>query len=247
MRTRGAVEGEAIIFNRLISKNHDKIMLKIERIDKSNPPAFLRSTSLTGSQTRMPIKYKNTIWLFICLISILSWSGRSYGAYFEIDDILDALKKELQTAQAAAKETRRFEIEKVELQLSVNSDKASNGEVKLEVVGSDYNNPVQPKITQSYQKIYLSFYPNDFITFPAELSSGLVEVIKNAIDSLNKSYLNPPSFKFDTFTFDIVFAIVKWKNGEIKFVTTNLGHLISSSIPTHRLTVHMSITNSSNS
>ena len=51
----------------------------------------------------------------------------------------------------------------------------------------------------------------------------------------------------NTFTFDIVFAIVKWKNGEIKFVTTNLAHLISSSIPTHRLTVHMSISNTSNS
>ncbi|MGA9234308.1 MAG: trypco2 family protein [Desulfobacterales bacterium] len=195
----------------------------------------------------MSRSYKITLWLFICVVSILSWSGRSYGAYFEIDDILDALKKEIQTAQAAAKETRRFEIEKVELQLSVSSNKASNGEVKLEVVGSDYNGPVQPKITQSYHRIYLSFYPNDFITFPAELSSGLVEVIKNAIDSLNKSYLSPPSFNFDTFTFDVVFAIVKWKNGEIKFVTTNLGQLISSSIPTHRLTVHMSITNSGNS
>ena len=195
----------------------------------------------------MSRSYKITLWLFICVVSILSWSGRSYGAYFEIDDILDALKKEIQTAQAAAKETRRFEIEKVELQLSVSSNKASNGEVKLEVVGSDYNGPVQPKITQSYHRIYLSFYPNDFVTFPAELSSGLVEVIKNAIDSLNKSYLSPPSFNFDTFTFDVVFAIVKWKNGEIKFVTTNLGQLISSSIPTHRLTVHMSITNSGNS
>ncbi|MFY9704802.1 MAG: trypco2 family protein [Desulfobacterales bacterium] len=195
----------------------------------------------------MSRSYKITLWLFICVVSILSWSGRSYGAYFEIDDILDALKKEIQTAQAAAKETRRFEIEKVELQLSVSSNKASNGEVKLEVVGSDYNGPVQPKITQSYHRIYLSFYPNDFITFPAELSSGLVEVIKNAIDSLNKSYLSPPSFNFDTFTFDVVFAIVKWKNGEIKFVTTNLGQLISSSIPTHRLTVHMSITNIGNS
>jgi hypothetical protein len=195
----------------------------------------------------MPIKYKNTLRLFICLISILSWSGQSYGAYFEIDDILDALKKEIQTAQAAAKETRRFEIEKVELQLSVSSDKASNGEVKLEVIGSDVNDPVQSKITQSYHRIYLSFYPNDLVTFPAQLSSGLVEVIQNAIDSLNKSYLNPPGFKFDTFTFDIVFAIVKWKNGDIKFVTTNLGQLISSSIPTHRLTVHMSITNSSKS
>jgi hypothetical protein len=195
----------------------------------------------------MPIKYKNTLRLFICLISILSWSGQSYGAYFEIDDILDALKKEIQTAQAAAKETRRFEIEKVELQLSVSSDKASNGEVKLEVIGSDVNDPVHSKITQSYHRIYLSFYPNDLVTFPAQLSSGLVEVIQNAIDSLNKSYLNPPGFKFDTFTFDIVFAIVKWKNGDIKFVTTNLGQLISSSIPTHRLTVHMSITNSSKS
>jgi hypothetical protein len=195
----------------------------------------------------MPIKYKNTLRLFICLISILSWSGQSYGAYFEIDDILDALKKEIQTAQAAAKETRRFEIEKVELQLSVSSDKASNGEVKLEVIGSDVNDPVQSKITQSYHRIYLSFYPNDLVTFPAQLPSGLVEVIQNAIDSLNKSYLNPPGFKFDTFTFDIVFAIVKWKNGDIKFVTTNLGQLISSSIPTHRLTVHMSITNSSKS
>ena len=195
----------------------------------------------------MSKSYKITLWLFICVVSILSWSDRSYGAYFEIDDILDALKKEIQTAQAAAKETRRFEIEKVELQLSVSSNKASNGEVKLEVVGSDYNGPVQPKIPQSYHRIYLSFYPNDFITFPAELSSGLVEVIKNAIDSLNKSYLSPPSFNFDTFTFDVVFAVVKWKNGEIKFVTTNLGHLISSSIPTHRLTVHMSITNSRNS
>ncbi|MGA9261872.1 MAG: trypco2 family protein [Desulfobacterales bacterium] len=195
----------------------------------------------------MSRSYKITLWLFICAVSILSWSGRSYGAYFEIDDILDALKKEIQTAQAAAKETRRFEIEKVELQLSVSSNKASNGEVKLEVVGSDYNGPVQPKITQSYHRIYLSFYPNDFVTFPAELSSGLVEVIKNAIDSLNKSYLSPPSFNFDTFTFDVVFAIVKWKNGEIKFVTTNLGQLISSSIPTHRLTVHMSITNIGNS
>jgi hypothetical protein len=195
----------------------------------------------------MSRSYKITLWLFICVVSILSWSGRSYGAYFEIDDILDALKKEIQTAQAAAKETRRFEIEKVELQLSVSSNKASNGEVKLEVVGSEYNGPVQPKITQSYHRIYLSFYPNDFGTFPAELPSGLVEVIKNAIDSLNKSYLSPPSFNFDTFTFDVVFAIVKWKNGEIKFVTTNLGQLISSSIPTHRLTVHMSITNSGNS
>ncbi|MGA8239479.1 MAG: trypco2 family protein [Desulfobacterales bacterium] len=195
----------------------------------------------------MSRSYKITLCLFICVVSILSWSGRSYGAYFEIDDILDALKKEIQTAQAAAKETRRFEIEKVELQLSVSSNKASNGEVKLEVVGSDYNGLVQPKITQSYHRIYLSFYPNDFVTFPAEISSGLVEVIKNAIDSLNKSYLSPPSFNFDTFTFDVVFAVVKWKNGEIKFVTTNLGHLISSSIPTHRLTVHMSITNNSNS
>jgi hypothetical protein len=218
---------KAIFFNRLFAENHDKILLKIERVDKSIPPAFLRSKVPTGSQPRMPIKYKNTFWLFICLMSIIFWSGRSYGAYFEIEDILDALKKEIQ--------------------LSVSSDKSSNGEVELEVVGSDYNDPVQSKITQSYHRIYLSFYPNDFFTFPAELSSGLVEVINNAINSLNKSYLNPPNFNFDTFTFDIVFAIVKWKNGEIKFVTTNLGHLISSSIPTHRLTVHMSITNSSNS
>ena len=189
-------------------------------------------------------KVKRSLWVIVPFLLILVGNpGHCHGMYFDVDEVLEALKHEIQTAQSLESGVPRLEIGKVELWLSVFSESTDKEAVELKIVGTDEANSLEPAPSVSHHTIYLSFDPNYFTDFTSEMSSGLVEAVSEAKASIKKTYLTPPNMTLNSFTFTIHFAVMKKKTGVIHFVTTDLGRLKARSIPTHKLTVHMAIKN----
>jgi len=183
----------------------------------------------------------------LCIVPIIlitfGASGHCQGTFFEVDEILDALKNEIQTAQSLESGVPRLEIDKVEVWLSVFSETSDKDAVELKIVGTDETYPQQPNPAISHHTIHLSFNPNYFTDFTSEISSGLVEAISEAKASLKKTYLTPPNMTLNSVTFTIKFGVMRKKSGIIQFVTTDLQRFSVRSIPTHTLNIYMSIKN----
>ena len=189
-------------------------------------------------------RVKRSLWCIVPVLLItLGASDLCQGSFFEVDEILDALKNEIQTAQSLESGVPRLEIDKVELWLSVFSETSEKDTVELKIVGTDEIDSQQPSPAVSHHTIYLSFNPNYFTDFTSEISSGLVEAITEAKASLKKTYLTPPNMTLNSVTFTIKFGVMRKKSGIIQFVTTDLQRFSVRSIPTHTLNIHMSIKN----
>jgi len=187
---------------------------------------------------------KRSLWCIVPVLLItLGASGPCQGTFFEVDEILEALKNEIQTAQSMEAGVPRLEIDKVELWLSVFSEKSDKESVELKIVGTEEVNLYQPNPAISHHTIHLSFNPDYFTDFTSEMSSGLVEAISEAKASLKKTYLTPPNMTLNSVTFTIKFGVMRKKTGVIHFVTTDLQRFAAGAIPTHTLNIHMSIKN----
>jgi len=104
---------------------------------------------------------KWSLWCLLPLIMILAGPPRHCrGMYFDVDEVLEALKHEIQTAQSMESGVPRLEIDKVELWLSVFSETSDKDAVELKIIGTDETSPPHPNPSVSHHTIYLSFNPN---------------------------------------------------------------------------------------
>ena len=190
---------------------------------------------MTHRMTQMICRYIMIIPL--CLSMLV----RAHSAEFEIDEIITALKQEIQTANLIESGNPKFTIETVDVVLSVVSTYLDKGGVSLRIAGFSEETQNNGEALQSYHQLAFSFKPAEASGSFTEASLGLVEPIKKIKQSLRKAYNSPPSLNMDGLSFKLEFAIKKSSNGVIGFKTMELEDIKAQNIPTHRITLYMVI------
>ena len=157
-------------------------------------------------------------------------------------EIITALKNEIKTADISELGSPKFSIETVDVALTVFSTETEKGALAVKIAG--FSNSIENDISpaKSYQNLKFSFQPTSTADFTPELSLGLVEPIKRVKSSFRKAYNTSPSFKMEGFKFKIEFAIEQNMDGSIRFRILELEDLLAQNIATHRLTIHVKIT-----
>jgi len=189
---------------------------------------------------------QNIIKLIYCFIFLgltinLFVVGMAFSAEFEIDEIITAIKQEIQTANATESGSPNFEIETVDVVLAVVSTETEQGGLAMKIAGFGGDVQYEALTPKSFHVLSFSFQPTGTSGFSPEASLGLVEPIKKVKSSLRRAYNSPPSFKMETFTVTLQFAIEKRMDGGINFTIIELEDLKARRIATHRLTLHMKI------
>lgn len=179
---------------------------------------------------------------FLLTINI-SFAGTAHAGEFDVDEIITAIKNEIQTANISELGSPKFTIETVDVALTVISKETEKGALAVKIAGfSDELDDVS-FASISYHNLSYSFRPGASSGFSPEISLGLVEPIRKVKSSFRKACNTPPSFQMDGFTFKLEFALVQDVNGGIRFRILALDDLKAQNIPTHHITLHIKISN----
>ena len=184
------------------------------------------------------VRLKSCLFLLI-FVSILINSNYSLANYaeFEIDEIITAIKQDIQTARMTGAGSPNFEIETVTAVLTVVSNVSHKGNLSIKVAGIDQQN--QTLLQGSYHKLSFTFAPSGKPDFSHESSFGLVEPLNLIKTSMRKAYNNPPSANLDTFSISLQFAIEKTSEGGIGFNIIDVKRFQSQSVVTHSIVIKM--------
>lgn len=189
-------------------------------------------------------RIKNRYLGLLLLLTIwLPTYGVAHASEFEIDEIITAIKNEIKTADIAELGDPKFTIEAVDVALTVFSTETEKGALAVKVAGFSYafDDTISP--AKSYQNLSFSFKPTESSDFSSEISLGLVDPIIKVKSSLKKAFNTPPNFKMEKFKFKFEFAIEEDMDEGIRFKILELENVKAQNIATHRLTVHLKITN----
>jgi hypothetical protein len=160
---------------------------------------------------------------------------------FEIEEIITAIKNEIKTANISELGSLNFNIETVDVALSVVSSLTAKGALAIKIIG--YDNEAYDEIftSKSVHKLSFSFKPVGASGYSPEISLGLVEPITRIKDSLRKAYNTPPNYQMNEFTFKLEFAIEKNMDSGIRFTVIELNDLKARNINTHTITIQMNL------
>ena len=184
-----------------------------------------------------------SIFLRIILVSMLIHSnfGTGYAAEFEIEDIITAIKQDIQTVRMSGAGSPNFEIETVKTVLTVVSKVTQIGSLVIKVAGFDDQDPNQTSEHGAYHKLSFTFTPSGMPAFSPESSFGLVAPMNKIKSSLLKAYKNPPSSKLDAFKITLQFAIEKGSDGGFSFNIVDVNDLKARNIAIHYVTISMKL------
>jgi hypothetical protein len=195
--------------------------------------------------TMNPISIIKTILIGIVFVSMSIYLniGTACAAEFEIEEIITAIKQDIQTARMTGSGTPNFEIETVTTVLTVTSTVTQKGSLLIKVAGYDQEEQIQATDHGAYHKLSFNLTPSGTPGFSTESSFGLVEPINRIKFSLRKAYNNPPYAKLDTFTITLQFAIERESGGGFSFNIIDLNDLKAQNIAIHIVTIYMKIIN----
>jgi hypothetical protein len=184
-----------------------------------------------------------SFWLIIGSMLIFPNFGMAYTAEFEIEEIITAIKQDIQTARMTGSGSPNFDVESVSVALTVVSAISHKGVLIVKVAGFDHESQNQKLEQGSYHKLSFTLTPSGTPGFAPESSFGLVEPINKIKSSLRKAYNNPPSSKLDGFTIKLQFAIEKVSDGGFNFNIIDVKDIRAQNIATHYVTIKMKLDN----
>ncbi len=184
------------------------------------------------------------VFIILLLVAVnLSPIRIAQAGEFEIDEIITAIKNEINTANISELGSPKFTIETVKVALTVDSTETEKGAIAVKIVGLSNGFEDEPSTSKSYHNLSFSFQPSDSSGFSPEISRGLVEPIKRVKSSLKKAYNTPPSFQMEGFTLKLEFAIQQHADGGIRFRILEIEDLKAQKIATHQLKLYLMIAN----
>lgn len=189
---------------------------------------------------RKAIKLVYFFIFFLLTINVLR-IGEAHSTEFEIEEIITAIKNEINTANISELGSPNFKIETVDVSLTVVSTETEKGALAVKIVGYGDDVRNETLASKSLHNLSFSFQPTGASGFTQEISLGLVEPIKRVKSSLRKAYNSPPNFKMKGFTFKLEFAIEKSMDGGIRFKVIELEDLKALNVTTHFITIYMKI------
>ncbi len=185
-------------------------------------------------------------WVIFVSMLIHSNFGIAYAAEFEIEDIITAIKQDIQTVRMTGAGSPNFEIETVKAVLTVVSKVTQIGSLMIKVAGFEKEAPNRTLEHGAYHKLSFTFTPSETPGFSPESSFGLVAPINKIKSSLKKAYNNPPSSKLDAFKITLQFAIEKGSDGGFSFNIVDVNDLKARNIAIHYVTISMKLDNGQN-
>jgi len=157
---------------------------------------------------------------------------------FGIEEVLNAIKQEIQTARQQDTGSPTLKIDKVEVELSVVTKKDAGGGIKVVVLGFTLGAESAAETTNS-QKIQIALIPEGLTPVASTPELGLVAAIREVKSALRNTLNTPPPFKLDKLTFEIEFAVEKKADGKINFVIVDLTGARNVKA-THKVKIEMS-------
>lgn len=175
-------------------------------------------------------------FLLFCLLP-----GTVYGSDLSVDEVINAIKKEIQSAGAVEAANPTFEITSVDVSLSVFVTEDKRGNLAIRVPGFYYEDIDKSLVNTPYNKLNFSFKPTGSFVSSQEASMGLVEPIKRIKTLLRSAYTSQPQFQMNNITFGVEFAIERSSDGGINFQVLQLNDLKSINVATHKITIYFNI------
>jgi hypothetical protein len=184
-----------------------------------------------------------SIWMIFVSMLILPNFSMADTAEFEIEEIITAIKRDIQSARMTGGGSPNFEVETVHVGLIVVSTISDKGVLTMKVAGFDQETQNQKLAKGSYHKLSFTLTPQGTPGFSPESSFGLVEPINKIKSSLRKTFNNPPNSKLDGFTIRLQFAIEKLSDGGFNFNIIDVNNVKAQNIATHYVTIIMKLDN----
>jgi hypothetical protein len=190
----------------------------------------------------LKVHIKSTFFwvIFISMLIHLNF-GIAYAAELEIEDIIAAIKKDIQTVMMTGRGNPNFEIENVKVVLTVVSKVTQIGSLMIEVAGFDQEVTNRTLKDGAYHKLSFNFTPSATPGFSPESSFGLVTPINKIKSSLKKASNISPSSKLDAFKITLNFAIEKESDGGFNFNIVDVNNLKARNIAIHQVTISMKL------
>ncbi len=175
--------------------------------------------------------------IMIMVFGLTVADGKAEIVEFDLDDVVNAIKQEIETVRAAESLTPRLIIDNVEIYLAVFTREEMNRSTSVKVGGFS-GDPGSGSVSGTRQNLSFILVPSGEPESRKYSKRGLVQAIQKVVSDLKSSLNEPPNYDLTTFTFTIEFGLQKNADGGIRFDLVNLGPLRSKGL-THRILIRM--------
>ena len=156
---------------------------------------------------------------------------------FELDEVINAIKQEIETVRTTETLAPRMIIENVEINLAVITREEMNRSTSVKV-GGYAGDPATGKVSGARQNVTFVLVPAGESESRKYSKRGLVQAIQKVIFDLRSSLEEPPNYDVNSFTFNLEFGLRKNTAGGISFDLVNLKPLRGKGL-THRILIRV--------
>ena len=176
----------------------------------------------------------------LAILILFGLSAADAGAEiveFDLDEVVNAIKQEIETVRAEESLPPRLVIENIEIYLAVFTREEMNRNTSVKVGGYS-GDPTTGSVAGTRQNLSFILVPSGEPETRKYAKRGLVQAIQRVVFDLKNSLNEPPNFELTTFTFNLEFGLQRSTDGGISFDLVNLSPLRSKGL-THRIFVRM--------
>ena len=156
---------------------------------------------------------------------------------FELDEVINAIKQEIETVRTTETLAPRMIIENVEINMAVITREEMNRSTSVKV-GGYAGDPATGKVSGARQNVSFVLVPAGESESRKYSKRGLVQAIQKVIFDLRSSLNEPPNYDLNSFTFNLEFGLRKNTDGGISFDLVNLKPLREKGL-THRILIRV--------
>ena len=153
---------------------------------------------------------------------------------FDLDEVVNAIKQEIETVRAAESLPPRLIIDSVEISLAVFTREQMNRNTSVKVIGYS-GDPGSGTVGGTRQNLSFILVPSGEPESRKYAKRGLVQAIQKVMLDLKNSLSEPPNFELTTFTINLEFGLRKNTDGGISFDLVHLEPLRTKGLTNHIL------------
>jgi hypothetical protein len=166
--------------------------------------------------------HRITLDIFVpCLAILLAATVHAEIVEFELDEVINAIKQEIESSRAIETGPPKLIIEQVDIYLSVHTKEELNRSTSVKVNGFT-GSAERGTISGTKQSLSFVLIPSGEPELSKNPGRGLVQAIQRVVSNLKNATHEPPIYHLGSFTFTLKFAVEKRADGGIHFNLFNL-------------------------
>ena len=178
------------------------------------------------------------IWLVIVLLfGLLAADLNAEIVEFDLDEVVNAIKQEIEAVRTAETLPPRLIIENVEINMAVITREEMNRSTSV-TVGGYAGDPATGSVKGARQNLSFILVPAGESDSRKYSKRGLVQAIQKVIFDLKSALDEPPNYELSSFSFNLEFGLKKNTDGGISFDLVNLAPLREKGL-THRILIRV--------